>query len=853
MAETVIMASGKPATATGIQFAPWSCCAAQPGAITHPDQLPDAGPAWLAATMPGTVAGALLANCQGDMSPSRDLDAEDWWFRTTFDGPDLDGDLSCHLCLDGLATLAEVWLNGHRILITDNMFRAYRVDLVSHVRASNELVIGFRSLKEELKKKRPRPRWKTSLVNHQQLRWVRSSLLGRIPGWSPPLPVIGPWRNVHIDTRPFAFSELSLTSSMDGTDGVVTLRARVLSSAVIQKVVLRVGGYAAAVRIEADGADWLLHAELHLDNPPLWWPHTHGGQPLFPCFLHLHFGQEAYVVPYGKLGFRQLHVSQDGGFAMRVNGVPVYCRGVCWTVSDILTPEGNGNAVERDLRLAKVAGVNMIRLGGTMVYESDHFYNLCDELGILVWQDFMFANMDYPVEDRDFATNIEAEATYQISRLAPHPCIAVWCGNSEVEQQAAMRGVPSEFWRNGWFATRLPALCAQYSPEVPYVPSTPSGGALPFHVGYGVAHYYGVGAYQRSHREVRSANVNFAAECLAFANIPGPDALSAIMRGGPPVFHHPLWKQRVPRDTGAGWDFEDVRDFYLRHFFAVDPVKLRSFDPARYLQLSRIVSGEMMGQVFAEWRSGRSSNRGGLVWFFKDLWPAAGWGIVDSLGLPKAAYYFLRRSWLTRQITVTDEGLDGLGLHVTNESDKPLNGTVRLLLLKDEHVVVVNREVPFHLAPRSSRSFDSDAILDGFYDVTYSYRFGPQQHDIAIASLLDDQQQILSEAFYFVTPREPGFLAGIQLDAEATQTGEGHFEVALRSDHFLQSVSLVAQGFLPDDNYFHLPPARPKIVRFAALEGRDARFRATLEALNLKNPVAIRLKDVPRSGHVDAK
>ena len=331
----------------------------------------------------------------------------------------------------------------------------------------------------------------------------------------------------------------------------------------------------------------------------------------------------------------------------------------------------------------------MLRVGGTMVYESDDFYRLCDELGILVWQDFMFANMDYPVDDPDFAANIEAEAKYQLARLAAHPCFAVLCGNSEVEQQAAMRGVPRELWRNRWFATRLPELCAEYRPGTTYVPSTPSGGALPFHVRHGVAHYYGVGAYLRSPREVRSADVKFAPECLAFANVPGPEAVSAIMGGGLPALHHPRWKQRVPRDTGAGWDFDDVRDFYLQHFFAVDPVKMRCFDPARYLQLSRVVSGEMMAQVFAEWRSGHSRNHGGLVWFFKDLWPAAGWGIVDSLGIPKAAYYYLRRSWLSRQITVTDEGLDGLHLHVINETAEPLDGFVELLLLKDEHVVVV--------------------------------------------------------------------------------------------------------------------------------------------------------------------
>lgn len=823
-------------------FAAWTCCAQPPRAVAHPDQL-CTGTSWLPARAPGTVAGALQATGQWDFSKPRDLDAEDWWYRTNFAAPDGIAGQPCHLCFDGLATLAEVWLNGRRILATDNMFRAYRVEATHLLLARNELVICFRSLAEDLKKKRPRPRWKTNLVSHQQLRWSRSSLLGRIPGWSPPAPAVGPWRPVRLDTQPFTMSDPRLTTTVQGEEGVVTLCARVDSVTAIERAVLQVGGRESEVNVRKDAMGWQLRATIRLANPPLWWPHTHGEQPLLDCALHLQIGAKRHVVPCSKIGFRQLQASQDDGFAIKVNGVPVYCRGACWTVSDILDPGGAEETLARDLRLARDAGVNMLRVGGTMVYESDHFYRLCDELGILVWQDFMFANMDYPINDVDFAANIEAEAIYQLGRLSPHPCIAVVCGNSEVEQQAAMLGLPRELWRNRWFAARLPELCGEHSPGTAYLPSTPSGGVMPFHVRDGIAHYYGVGAYLRSPMELRKADVKFTPECLAFANIPAPETMNLSMDGAAPAVHHPRWKERVPRDTGAGWDFEDVRDFYLQHLFGLDPVKLRSFDMTRYLQLSRVVSGEMMAQVFAEWRSGHTNNAGGLVWFFKDLWPGAGWGIVDSLGTPKAAYYYLRRSWRSQQITVTDEGLDGLHLHVTNELATPLHGSVELVLLKDGHIVVARQEVTCQLPPRHRRTFASDAILGGFYDVTYSYRFGPPHHDLAMATLYDDQRRVLSEAFYFVKSCEPAYLPSVHMEVEAEPVGQGCYQVALHSDHFLQSVSFDAKGFLPDDNFFHLPPSRHKLVRFTPLDGAVAKFRATLEALNLKNPVAIRVKE----------
>src|SRR5262249_47954514 len=160
---------------------------------------------------------------------------------------------------------------------------------------------------------------------------------------------------------------------------------------------------------------------------------------------------------------------------------------------------------------------------------------------------------------------------YQLGRLAGHPSVVVYCGNSEVEQQAAMLGVPRELWRNRWFAEELPALCKGCHSGTAYVSSTPSGGVMPFHVGSAVAHYYGVGAYHRAPAELRQANVKFAAECLAFAQLPEPETVAAIGATATPIMHHPRWKRRVPRDTGAGWDFEDVRDFYLRWLFEVDP------------------------------------------------------------------------------------------------------------------------------------------------------------------------------------------------------------------------------------------------------------------------------------------
>src|SRR5262249_31974023 len=146
------------------------------------------------------------------------------------------------------------------------------------------------------------------------------------------------------------------------------------------------------------------------------------------------------------------------------------------------------------------------------------------------------------------------------------------------------------------------ALVTSLAPSAAWVPSTPMGGTFPFQVDRGISHYYGVGAYLRPFDDARRANVQFAAECLAFSNVPDASVVDNLRDEGVTPGHHPRWKAAVPRDAGAGWDFEDVRDHYVRVLFGVDPSEVRAQDTDRYLALGRVATGEAMLRTFAEWR-----------------------------------------------------------------------------------------------------------------------------------------------------------------------------------------------------------------------------------------------------------
>jgi beta-mannosidase len=396
-----------------------------------------------------------------------------------------------------------------------------------------------------------------------------------------------------------------------------------------------------------------------------------------------------------------------------------------------------------------------------------------------------------------------------------------------------MMGLPETEWSNEFFDKGLPELCEQFHPGIPYFPSSPCEGSLPFHVGTGISHYYGVGAYLRPLSDVKNAGVKFTSECLGFSNIPEQNTVNAASS---------TWKARVPRDSGTDWDFEDVREHYTKELFKVDPKALRESALERYYAISRVTTGEVMKSVFSEWRKPGSGCGGGLVWFFKDLWPGAGWGILDSSSQPKAVFYDLRRAWANQTVLITNEGLDGLKLHALNESPKPFRGTVGIEVFKDGRIKTVATETPVEVPARSTVTLLADAMIGYFTDLTYSYRFGAPQHDVVRTYLKStDSGEMIGEDFFFPNGLALQMQEAKNVQAAVTSSASGDFVLTLSSSCFVQNVHLSAEGFVFKDNYFHLAPGHEKRVQLIRSKNsaEDSPKKITISAINLKDPVTI--------------
>ncbi len=795
----------------------WQVAVTPSGERTDPRALD--GLEWHDATVPGTAAQALTRAKRFDPDHPASLDAQDVWYRVRIPSA-IAGETT--LGFEGLATLADVWLDGTHLLRSENMYHAHRVPL-RDVAAGSALVIRFEALTPWLATKKGRARWRPVFTS-SSLRWARTTLLGRAPSYCASVHCVGPWREVWLGTPP---PKTDVRVSMDGDTGVVRLQAAVAGT-------LTVAEHRAALKADGQGG---FSGELRIPHVQRWWPHTHGVPTLYPVALEV---EKQQALDLGSTGFRTVEAdTADGGFALRINGERVFCRGAVWITADLLTLGPGPLGYRHWLTLARDAGMNMIRVPAQTIYEHDDFYRACDELGLMVWHELMFAVLDYPTGDAAFEASVRREAAGFLTRTRLHPSLTVLCGGAEMEQQPAMFGLAPELWTSPLTSQWLPEICSTQQPDLPYVRNSPSGGPMPFVANRGVSHYYGVGAYLRPLDDARRSDVRFATESLGFANLPEQQTVRRAT--SPDAFVTADWQARAVTDEPAALSFADIRDHYVGLLYGVDVTKLKKEEPERYRRLSIETTGEVMLQAYAEFRRAKSTCAGALVWTFQDPQIADGWGVVDALGSPKPVLDVLRRALQPQAIFLLDEGVNGLSVQVINERPDPLAAKVTLLALRDGRVPVVECHHDFTLEKRSTVELSANELLGWFFDFNRAYRFGPPSHDVTIATLRSAATgEILSQAFHFPEGRASAPQHEVELKVSCTQR-LGAWQLVLESDRLVQSVRIDDDRFRASDNGFHLVPGVAKVVQLIPRAGVDTAMpEGEVSAITLAKPIRYR-------------
>lgn len=809
--------------------AEWQVLSSVPGEIGAPTGLPErADVRWLPAQVPGTAAEAFSA-IHGPRALDEDYDALDWWFRCSLP---VGHDVRCILQIGGLATLADVWLNDDLVLHSENMFLAHDVPVDLRPRGG-WLTIRCASPTSWLQKRRPRPRWKCRDLTHPGYRWLRTSLIGRTTGGVPAPAPVGPWRPIslhHAGSAHVIERSIQVDTDLQQQRGTVTVTALVGGDrADAGSWRLSVGDDTSSARAEVHDGGTRVHATVNVEDVKLWWPATHGEQPLYPVALH----SDASSIPLGSVGFRTVSVDRsDGAFTLAVNDVPFFARGATWTPPHPAAPHTSREELETRLHQWRAANLNIVRVAGIGTYESSDFADLCDRLGILVWQDGMFAFYDIP-QDPLYREEVRAEIRQMLLGWQGRPSLAVVCGASENEQQAEYLGLDPSHWRTAVTEEDFPTLVDEIVPGTVYARTTPDGSPLPSQVDCGPTHYFGVGGYLRPLEDARRARVRFASECLPFATPPEPTdepARAQILAG---MGHSPPWKRAIHRDSGTAWDLEDVRNWYTSALFGTDIDEVRRYDPTRALDLARATSAAVFEATLAEWRRPGSTCRGAIVFQGHDSIFGAGLGLVDADGRPKATWWVMRRLMQPVVVVLTDEGVNGLGLHVSNDGRTTFTGEVSLALVADGQHIVETATAPVSAPAGEGVTIDTGLLFGGFRDLSWAHRFGPPAFDVVAATLTGDDGTVVSQAHFIPQPvkaRTPERDVGIRC---SIRQGTDRWSLTLTTERFAQWVAIEAEGWDVEDSWFHLLPGEARELTMTPLaEISQSAPRATVRAFN---------------------
>ncbi|KAH0606595.1 uncharacterized protein H6S33_003429 [Morchella sextelata] len=597
---------------------------------------------------------------------------KDWIYRTTFRAQKPQKGERKVLVFEGLDTYAVVTVNGAEVLRTDNMFIEYRVDVGGALKdGENCLEILFKSAFLEGKKVQDAEKehhWGCWNGDPSRLA-VRKAQYHYGWDWGPTLLTCGPWRPVTLETYTTRISSLRITTVVSSSLSSANITAKTSlegynaeSTSIHYKITSASGATVLESSAQSEGDDTV--SALTLEKPELWYPHGYGAQPLYKFTATLKDENGVEIDSVTKtIGVRTVKVverelkDQPGtSFFFEINGVSIFCGGSNWIPADNFIPRIGDERYREWLQLLKDGNQVMARVWAGGIYEQDAFYDTCDELGILVWQDFAFGCGNYPAHMESFRESIKKEATYNVHRLHTHACIVLWAGNNEDYQYAESiepdhlgydpKDMNPDNWLKSGFPARylyeklLPDVVAEHGAGVTYHPGSPWGGVDSRDQTVGDIHQWNVWhGSQEKYQNFDKLGGRFVSEfgMEAFPDIRTIDAYLPEGSG-----------ERYPQSSTI--DFHNKADGHERRLalYLVENFRYTFSPLEQYVYATQLMQSECLSTAYRLWRRdwkgpGREYTAGALVWQINDCWPVTSWAIVDYYLRPKHAYFTIKR------------------------------------------------------------------------------------------------------------------------------------------------------------------------------------------------------------------
>ena len=796
---------------------------------------------WHPAQVPGVVHTDLQRNGLIPDPFDRDNDFHlqwigltDWEYQTTFqvDSAALGHD-HVDLVFDGLDTFADVYFNGQTILHADNMFRQWRIPAKTLLKpGANTLRVVFRSVVEKMLpyvKSLPYvlPSMTTNNFGNEEniatAPYTRKAPYQYGWDWGPRYLTEGIWHPVRLET----WDSLRIANFHIHQEKVAADMARVTAELEIESsrpttAILTVANNEisaaqttdASLTVQLDAGISHVSLPIRVASPKLWYPVGYGPQNRYRFSASIRLGSEVAARAEVKTGLRSVELRRvpdqwGKSFEFALNGIPVFAKGADVIPFDSfpnrVTPQMHRNILEA----ARDAHMNMVREWGGGYYESDDFYDICDELGIMVWQEFIFGG-DMVPGDTSFQENVRQEAIQQIRRLRDHPSIVVWCGNNETEtawhhwsdRQAFKESLTPAIRDLVWqdyvilFADILRSAVAQYADPAPYTPSSPSANfeEIPDNQHSGDMHYWAVWHQQAPASDYTLQFPRFMSE-YGFQSFPEMRTIHTFARNPEDLDIHSTVMLAHQKNKGGN---ERILTYMLREY-------RQPKDFASFVYLSQVQQAEIVKIGAEHLRRQRPRTMGSLYWQLNDCWPVASWASIDYYGRWKALHYYARRFYDDVLISpfLHDDKVD---VYVVSDKLQPLAATIHARLMDFLGHVLLDQRKEVQIPAQSS------AIYLSFDRVDLSARGDAHRSFLVLDLEMSGKRVSRNLQLFDVTYNLELPVAPI-IKTVVSKAGED-FTVTLQSAKLARSVYL-SFGDLDvhaSDNYFDLLPGEPAAI-----------------------------------------
>lgn len=774
---------------------------------------------WLKAQLPGTVHQDLLAHglIPDPFHGLNELEVQwvgeaDWLYRLEIEISDIPEGRAI-IRFDGLDGFAQVWLNDHPILESTNMFLTHDLDVRDQLRLGhNQLRILFESAVRrgrelETAHGGPRPLWNGDSSRLQ----VRKAQYHYGWDWGPTLMTAGVWRGIRL-----GFFETRISQ----VDAPIEVSADLTRASVRVQIELEGELSGANVHLELRDPDGVsigtgvlpassrLDHRLEVETPRLWWPHGYGEQALYSLTVTIERAGVRLDSSTRKIGMRRLRLVQEAvqgepgsSFYFEINNVAIFAGGANWIPDDSFLPRITPERYRERISQARDANMVMLRVWGGGIYEDDAFYDACDELGMLVWQDFMFACGIYPAHDA-FLESVRLEAEANVKRLRHHPSLALWCGNNEDYQIAHSLGLydpslpaaqDSRFPARRIYEDLLPSVLEQLDPGRPYTPGSPFGGLDPDDALQGDRHVWSV--WHREMHPIERYPV-LAGRFVSEFGMQSAPALETIHAFTDPQDREP--HSRVLEHHNKAPDGHRRLAAYLS-----DSLPMPSTLPD-WVYATQFVQAEAMLHAYRGWRRrwrgpGQYAVGGALVWQLNDCWPVTSWAVIDSQGLPKPAYFVIARELAPVAIGLERTG-EALEIWAVNGRLDTLELRLELRAMSFEGRELGREERSVELEPNRSTELGAWAFpLD-------------QLEPTVIAARLLEGQTVLARAFSWPEPFKHHHFLDPELEIRRAEVG-----LSLRVSRPAKGVWLQSGSARWTDNHLDLMPGEDRVLEVSEL------------------------------------